>query len=520
MRKSSAIKSTSAIMLLMIVSKITGFLRDVLIASAFGTTYQTDAYNMALIIPSFIFSVFGAAISTTFIPILSDIYKNKGKKEMYSFSNNVMTILMIITFVLCILGICLSPILVKILAPNFTGKTYELTVILSRIAMINLIFMSLNSGFTAILQTLEDFVGPALIGIVLNIPIIIYVLMGNDFGIYGLIGATVIGNGLQILVQVPWLIKHSYKYKVKFNINDKRLKKLLYLVIPVVIGTGVNQINSLIDKMLGSGLPEGSISALNFSSKVNGLVYSIFASAVVTVVYPMLSKEGTNHDKNKFKNYISKSISNIFLIIVPATIGMIILNKPIIEFIFMRGAFNTESVDMTAYALMFLSIGVVFYGTRDVFNRAFYSLQDTKTPMINGVLGVLINIILNLILVKYMGIGGLALATSISAAVTSILLHISLNKKIGSVINKKARWDIVKIIMSSIIMGSVTYFYYNFVVKLNMISNSIVLFSSIFVGILCYGICIIILKPSGFNYFMNIIKSKLKITNKEVVSKE
>lgn len=495
MSKASALKSTSIIMILTIVSKVTGLFRDVLTASAFGTTYETDAYNMALIIPAFIFSILGSAITTTFIPMLSDIFKKSGKKAMYEFANNVMTILMAFTVISSVLGTIFAPEIVKVIAPKFTGETYTLTVLLAKISMINLLFMSLNSGFTAILQTLGDFTAPAILGIVVNVPIIIYIILGNTFGIYGLTVVTVIGNFLQVVVQLPWLFKHEYKYRVAFDLKDTEFRQLMILIVPVVIGTGVNQINSMIDKILGSGLPEGSITALGYASKLNTIAYGIFAVAVVTVVYPLLSKEGMNTDKSMFKEYISKAITNISLIIIPATIGIMILSTPLIKIIFERGAFDMESVNMTSYALLFLSISAPFMGIRDVLNRAFYSLQDTKTPMKNGILGVIVNIILNVILVRFMGIGGLALATSISAIFTTVLLYFSLRGRIGGIISKDSKSDIKKISVASIIMALLTYGFYKFIAQSVINSMILILASTVVVGAAIYGILIIILKP-------------------------
>ncbi len=514
MGNNKVVKSASIVIIITILSKIVGFLRDTLIAKAFGTTFQTDAYNMAITIPNMLFGIFGLAITTTFIPILIETYRDKGKRDMFDFANNVMNILFCVSIVLCALGWVFAPALVRVIAPKFVGKTYDLTVALTRISVINILFMSMNSGYVAILQTLEDFTAPALVGFMMNLPIIGYILMGS-VSIEGLMVVTVIGGAMQVLVQLPWLIKHKYKYKFFINFKDKRIKKMLTLILPILIGASVNQINALVDKTIGSGLPEGSISAMNFAGKVNNLVYSIFGAAIVTVMYPTFASEANEGNMKKFKMYISKSINNINLIMIPATVGIIVLSTPVVKFVFERGEFNQSSVEMTSIALTFYSLGVIFYGMRDILNRAFYSLQDTRTPMINGVIGVVINIVLNLILVQFMGIGGLALSTSISAFVCAMLLMYSLRKKLGNFNGKIILSSSIKIIISSIVMGLVAKFSYGFfILRIGEISS---LFATILISATIYVIMITLLRVKEFFDALKLIKRKLDGRQKNAI---
>ena len=507
MGKNKVVKSASIVITITILSKLVGFFRDTLIAKAFGTTFQTDAYNMAITVPNVMFGIFGLAITTTFIPILIETYRNKGKKEMFDFANNIMNILFGMSILLCAFGWIFAPTLVKIIAPKFDGKTYDLTVALTRISVMNILFMSINSGYVAILQTLEDFTAPALVGFMLNLPIIAYILVGN-VSIEGLMVATVIGGSMQVLVQLPWLIKHKYRYKFFIDFKDKRIKKMLTLILPIVIGASVNQINAMIDKTIGSGLPEGSITALNFASKVNGLMYSIFGAAIVTVMYPTFASEANEGNMKKFKMYISKSINNINLIMIPATVGIIVLSSPVVKFVFGRGQFNQSSIEMTSIALTFYSLGVIFYGMRDILNRAFYSLQDTRTPMINGVIGVVINIVLNLILVQFMGIGGLALSTSISAFVCAMLLMYSLRKKLGNFNGKIILSSSIKIIISSLVMGGMAKLSYGFLIS--RLGDASSLFGTIIISAIVYVIMITLLKVNEFFDALKLTQKKLK----------
>ncbi|AKA67163.1 murein biosynthesis integral membrane protein MurJ [Clostridium scatologenes] len=512
MIKKNLVKSAGIIICIAIISKILGFLRDATIASSFGASLSTDAYIMSLIIPNILFEVIGTAISITFIPILSESYRNNGKDDMFNFSNSIINLLFLICIFLCIFGWIFTPDIVRIIAPKFSGEKYILTIKLTHISIINILFMSITAGYTAILQTLNDFTAPALMGIALSVPIIIYNFLGARFGIYGLVIVTLIGYGLQVIIQIPWIIKNKYKYSLKINFHDSRIKKMLGLIMPILIGVGVDQINSLVDRIMASGLPDGSIASLDFATKVNSLVYSIFAMAIVTVIYPTLSTEGSENNYSNFRRYISKAINNINMLMIPSTIGLVILRFNVIRILFKHGAFNENAVIMTSKALLFLSIGMIFYGIRDVCNRAFYALKDTKTPMINGIFGVCACISMNLVMVPRMGLAGLALANTTSAIVCALFLIKNLRKKINGINGNEILDNGIKIFISSIIMGAGVYGIERFMSQFlyGFRGEIILLICSILVGVTIYFIMLMILGVKEFKFIMKISKNKLK----------
>lgn len=500
MGKNKIVKSATLLTILNLLSKVLGFIRDILIASNYGTTYKTDAYNMAITIPNIVFGIIGIGITTTFIPIFSDILKKQSKEKMFEFANNIMTIVSIISMFLGIIAFIFSEQLVKIIAPNFTGEIYSLTVTLTQISVVNIVFMSLVAGFNAILQTLDDFRATAYMSILINIPIIIYILFVNNLSIIGLTIITVLGNSLQLLIQIPYLYKYGYKYKININLKEKKLYDIVKLLIPVIIGTGVAQINDIVDKMLGSYLPIGSISSLNLAQRINSIIHSVFIATIITIVYPRMSKY-INENINEFKKIISKTIIYILIIIVPTVLIMIILSKEIISIVFERGQFDSRSVNMTSTALIFYSVGTIFYGIRDVLNRAFYSLQDTKSPMKNSIIGVFCNSISNILLVKILGIGGLALGTSISAIVTSLLLINNMEKKIGKTFNKQFYDSIFKIVLISSIIGLELL-----IMKYLGINNLIILLT---VSMITYLLLILILNIDEISELKQLYKKKV-----------
>ncbi len=512
MGKGKLAKAASIVMVLTLVSKVIGFLRDILIASTFGATYITDAYNVALTISDILFALFSLAIMTTFIPLLSETYKNKGKKEMFLFANNIMNILVIILTVLSLLGWAFTPQLVHLIAPRFTGEAYNLTVTLTAITIFNIIFMGITGGYNSILQVLEDFTSPALVGIMLNLPIILYILMGATGGVIGLTIATLAGNILKVVVQLPSLIKHGYRPRYALNIRDTRVHKMVYLLLPVIIGAGSNQINAIVDRMVASGLPEGSISSLNYASKITDVVYVTFATAIVTVIYPYLSREGTSESYVQFKQYIIKAVNSISLIMIPCCVGLIILSTPLVNILFKHGKFDDRAVYMTSLSLIYFCVGLPFYGIRDVFNRALYALNDTKTSTINGVIGVVINIILNLTIVRFIGLRGIALSTSIAAIVCAFLLANSLRRKIGGINGREILKSTFKIAAASLIMGIVVYGVY-YLISAQIAGTRGILTGTVvstMAGILIYLVSLILLKVEEVHEFMDQVKVKLR----------
>lgn len=510
MSKTRLAKAASVIMIMTLVNKAVGFIRDSLVASAFGTTYQTDAYNMAMQINDVLFIMIALAITTTFIPILSEVLAKEGKEEMFNFANNISNILLVLSIIIVFFSYVFAPQIVKVIAPKFRGETYALAVELTRISVISLVFLIINAAYTAILQTMDDFLGPAIVGLLLNLPIIIYIILGAKGGVVGLTIATVLGMCLRTVAQIPFLFKHGFKYKFVLNFKDHRVKRMILLILPVIIGASANQINKLVNNALGSGLPDGSIAALGFGDRVSDVFYSTFAIAIVTVVFPALARTISENDIDGFKKYIVSAINNIFLIMIPCTVGIVILSVPLITVLFKRGVFDDRSVAMTSGVLIFYGIGLPFYSIRDIFNRALYAMQDTKTSTYNGIIAVAINIGLNLLLVRVIGLKGLALSSSIAAAICAALLFRSLDKKIGGIYKRVILKTTFKIISASVIMGFVVKFVYNSTSSLasGNVGVLIGLTISAAIGALSYAILIYLLKVEEFNLLVNQIKHK------------
>lgn len=509
---SSLTKTTIMLMVVTIASKILGFVREIVLASMYGATFYSDAYLVALNIPNTIFATIGVALSTTFIPLYCEI-ESKNKNKTIDFTNNMLNIILVITIVVSILGVVFTEELIRLFAIGFEGETLTVAINFSRILMSATIFIAISEVLKSYLNANGEFKIPAImISIPYNIIVILFIIISSKTSPYILAYGTLIAIASKFLLQLPYAYKLGYRYRKSINIKDEYIKKIIWLVGPILIGVSVNQINAVVDKNLASILGEGSISALNYASKLNGFVIALFISSIASVIYPRLSKLSTESNNDKFTEIVVTSINSIIISVIPLSVGAMVLAKPIVKILFQRGAFDSTATYMTATALIFYSIGMVAYGLRDILGKVFYSLQDTKTPMINGAIAMCMNIILNLILVKYLKIAGLALATSSSAIICILLLFNSLNRKIGYFGQDKIIKTTIKSLISSIIMGGVTYYIYNIlsnILGVGFIQEVIALFGSIGTGAIIYGVLVILLKVEELKMITDIVKKKI-----------
>ena len=505
-------QSAAMIAIFTLISKFLGFLREILIAYTYGSGYETDTYFLAMTATVIIMTTIGAALNTTLVPIFTEIDQKSSKEGKLKFLNNILNVVFLISIILALLGFILSPKIIKILASGFKGEQFDLAVKLNRIGLPIVIFLGFTYVFSGYLHSSEIFGPPAIMGLPYNFVFIIFlVFFAKKDHIEGLMLASVIAASTQFLIQVPAIKYQGYRYSLDVNLEDPYLKKALLLVLPVMIGSAVQQINIIVDKTLASNLVDGSISALTYASRINDLIIAVFVMAITTVVFPMLAKAFSNENYSQVNKIMGLGINIILIITVPATIGMLLLAEPIIKIFFERGAFTEIATLMTSQALIFYSLGLVASSLRMLLNRVYYSFQDTRSPMINGITAVAANISLNLILVESMGHAGLALATSISTTFATLLLFINLRKRLGKIGLKRYLICFFKTLFASIVMGLFVYLIY---FKLTPLLPSVwivellMLLLSVAVGVFIYVIMCSALRVREMRILLRTIVSK------------
>lgn len=448
--------------LITFVSKAFGFARDIIIASTYGATINSDAFFMAQSITGIVTSIILAALGTTFVPVMSDYIVQQPKERTNYFLNNVYSVSLIVTFIICLLGIIFADPLVSIFAPDFSLEAHNLTVQLVKILFPMVILTAILVLDSAKLQNHGNYLVPAAVGFPLNISVILIIIFFSRFyGIYTLAISLVIGTMIQVLCQVPYTKRLGYKFKPTIDLNEEGLRKIGTLLIPIMIGSGIQQINTMVDRIMASGLPTGSIAALNFSNRFSQFVVGILSAAIGSVYYTSMSQYFSLNNEIMFKKMLKNTINISALLIIPASVGLMVLKSPIVKLIFERGVFDSKASEMTATALFYYTIGLVGFLLRDVISRAFYALKDTKTAMVNGSISLILNIVLSIILIKYLELGGLALASSISGITGTILLLFSLKKKIGDFGIREILVCIFKISIASVVMAIMLNIIYN-----------------------------------------------------------
>ena len=501
-------KAALLIMIITIISKIFGFARELTLAYFYGASGVSDAYLIAITIPNSIFALIAAGLVAGYIPMYSRIMQDNGEVAANRFTSNLINILIAFSTIVIILGLLFTEQIVKVFAVGFTGETLTLAVNFTRITLLAIYFIGVITIYSGFLQIKGNYTIPALIGFPLNLIVILSIVISPNTNVLVLAMGFVIAAVAQLLLLIPFMRKANYRPKLVFDIKDEHIKRLAFIAIPIIIGVSVNQINLIVDRTLASSIVVGGISALNYAQKLNGFVQGIFVISITVVLYPIISRMAVKKDIVGFKGALAESITAINLLVVPATVGFMLFASPIVSLLFGRGAFDSDALVLTSYALFFYSIGMIGIGLRDVLTRAFYSLQDTKTPVINATIGVVLNIVLNLILSRYMGIGGLALATSIAAIFTTGLLFVSLRKKIGPLGIKQISISFIKIILASLVMGVLAKLSFDCLTT-SLFSQNLALIVAVLVGAVSYFIIIYFMKIEEVDAISKAVKSRM-----------
>ena len=503
-------KTALVIMIITIFSKFLGFVREVSLSYFFGANNVTDAYLISLTIPGVLFAFVGTALSTGYIPMFSHIKIKEGEEQVIKFTNNIVNILIVLCTIVVVITILFTTPIVKLFATGFSGETLNLAVKFTRISIFGIYFSGLVYIFTSYLQIKNNFVIPASIGFPMNIIIIFSMFVtSKTHNMYLLSIGSVAASLAQLLFILPFVFKKGYKFYFIFNVEDKYLRNLLTIAFPAIIGASVDQLNVLVDRTIASTVAEGGISALNYAAKLSLLVFGLFVTPISIVMFPLVSRMAAENNYEGLKKSLSESISAINFLVIPSTVGVMVFSTPIVEMLFGRGAFDERAVQMTSSALFFYSIGMIGYGLREVLAKVFYSMKDTKTPTTNAVIALLMNIILNIVLSKFLGIAGLALATSISAIVCTGLLFVSLRKKIGSFGLKEISISFIRITIASVIMGAVAKISYNMMIV--VVSKNLSLIGSIIISGMVYFVVTLFMRIKEVHEIVLKIKKVLRI---------
>jgi putative peptidoglycan lipid II flippase len=458
MSKVKLLKNMGSMSFGVFISRIFGLIRDIVMMNFFGTSYVADAFQAGFRIPNLLRLLFGeGALSAAFVPIYNDIGVKQDKAAQIRFAMNMLNILCAILLLLSLLGMAFAPLIVRFIAPGFSGKTYELTVFLTRILFPYLFLIGFSSTLIAILNSHDYFFIPGLSSAFLNIGmlsvfyvfLLLYPQASMEIKIIVFSYGTLFGGILQTIINFPQLKKVGYHFRFFLNLKSDALKIVWQKYIPGIFGLAIREINLVVDTILASLLVTGSITALAMGNRLMQLPLGIIGVSAGVAVLPYFSTCIAQNDWNRLNESLRFSVLSVSYLMLPITAIIIGLGEEFIRILFMRGQFDEISLTMTYQALVFYSLGILFYGINRLLIPVFYADKDTKTPVKISAFIMMLNILLNLILMQIMQHAGLALATSLSAIAQCIILVTVLKKRYVT-IQFDFFTDMIKIFLLSI----------------------------------------------------------------------
>jgi len=444
------------------ISRILGLARDMTIANFFGITAVSSAFSFAFRVPNLLRRLFGeGAMASAFIPLFAEEIHNNDLDSGYKSANIVLTLL---AALLAVIAMVIGAVCLFLALFVFDDFKWQLAMLLTLVMIPYCVFICLTAVCGAMLNTLGHFSRPALAPVLLNISIITFVWLGafflgktHDKLIYTAAIGVLIGGVAQLAFQIPELHKRGFRFKLAWDLAHPFVKNMYFIMAPAVLGAGITQINVMVDGLLAMFVNERGVSVLFFANRLTELPLGIFGVAIATAVLPSLSFFAAKNEKKGFVNAVGFALRYVSFIIIPAAVGLMILGGPIVKLIFQHGEFTAESTDYVVRALRLYAPGLMAFAMLKIIVPTFYALKDTKTPVKVGLATLVLNVILNVILMQFMAERGLALSTTICAYINVSLLLLLLRKKMGPLGMKKVAGSIIKIVITTIIMGWIVW---------------------------------------------------------------
>lgn len=462
------LRSAGLVSVAMAMSRVTGLMREIIMARLFGAGFVYDAFLLGFRIPNLTRDLFAeGALSSAFVPIFTQTLAQKGRKEAAELANLVATALIIVVGLFCLLGIIFSPAWVNLLASGFhqvPGK-FELAVKMTRIMFAFLLLVALAAQAMGVLNACNRFAVPALASTFFNIGSVGFgltlgYLLGPRLGIEPITAmavGVVFGGALQLAWQLPALRAQGFYFRPAFDWSQPLLRKIFRLMGPAIVGNAAIQINVLVITNFASRIPgNGPVSWLSYSFRFMQLPLGLFGVAIASATLPSISRSAGVGDFDEFRRTLSKSLGMLFLLTLPSSVGLIVLGRTMIGAIYQGGKFSAYDTQQTAIALSCYAVGLAGYSALKVLNPAFYALHDARTPMLVSLLSIAVNYLTASLLFRYTGLGhaGLALSTAAVATFGGVALFVILRNRVGGIYGRNLIESVWKITAASAVMGA------------------------------------------------------------------
>jgi putative peptidoglycan lipid II flippase len=510
--KERLVRSAGVVSLAVLMSRITGLVRETVMARLFGAGMVYDAFNLGFRIPNLTRDLFAeGALSSAFVPTFTEYLTKRSKAEAARLANLVATALLIIVGTLCALGMIFAPVLVHLLGAGFTavpGK-FELAVNMTRIMFPFLLLVAMAAQAMGVLNASNVFGVPALASTFFNIGSVTFgIMLGFWLGpklhitpIQGMAVGVVLGGALQLIWQIPSLLKLGYSFRPMIDWMDEGMVRHFKLMVPAILGNAAVQINVAVNTNLASSIYDpqrgfdGPVSWLSYAFRFMQLPLGLFGVAMASAALPAISRSAAAGDMQEFRRTLSHSLGMVFLLTLPSSVGLVVLGKSIIGAIYQGGAFRLYDTQQTAVALSCYAIGLTGYAAIKVLAPAFYALGDARTPMMVSLASVLINYVTatTMIRVVKMSQAGLALSTSAVALFGFVVLFALLRRRTGGLEGRSLLAQVVRVSAASVAMAAVVAFSSYFMEKylgVSRLARLADLALSIPLGLtMYYGVC-------------------------------
>ena len=491
------LKSTFIVGAMTTVSRVFGLIRDVVIARLFGAGVGLDVFIVAFRIPNFLRRLFAeGGFSQAFIPVLSEYKEQRDGNSVKALVDQTSATLGLVLFVVMLLGVFAAPLIITVFAPGFEDTKHVIATDMLRVTFPYILFISLTAFATSILNTYKQFAIPAFTPVLLNLSLIgcaIWLAPKMDVPIKALAWGVLFAGVAQLLFQFPFLMRLNLFPRPGLKRDKEGINRILKLMLPTLFAVSIVQINLLVDTIFASNLVDGSISWLYFSDRMIEFPLGVFGIALATVLLPNLSGEHAKNETEKFSSMMDWALRWVFVIAVPAAIGLAVLAIPILATLFQYGEFTTYSAIMTGKSLLAYSLGLPAFILIKVFVTGFFSRQNTLTPVKIGAFAMIANIGFNFLLVGPFAHVGLALATSMSAILQAILLYWLLRKE--GVYRPKPGWfkfslQIIVSVSSMaclihyFVAGAEEWFAWNMIQRIGQLTLGILVGASCYISVL------------------------------------
>ena len=509
-----------------VLSRITGFIRESMLSWKVGLSWAQDAYIAAFTVPDLMYTLLvGGTISAALIPVLSAFLERDEEEEGWKATSTFINIIFSGMLLLCILGIFLAPYIIPVVTPGFADKspqTKELAVTLTRILFPSVSFIMLAGICNGVLNSYRKFAAAAYGPSIYNIGCALSIFLFADDNSKSMVKVAVgvaCSAALYFLFQFSFAFRNFKFYRFRFDIGNQNFIKLFKQAVPSLMSSSIVQVNVIISTAFVSlSAMQGSLAAFRNANTVWQLPYGIFAMGIGTAVLPTLSRKFAAGDFDDYRNILTKSLTSVLFLSMPSAIGFIILREAIVRAVFKWGGrFDEHSVVIVAGILVYFSLAMITQSIVATINRGFYAVHDTKTPLFVGIAAVFLNFGFGYLFYKTTGLGaaGMALSYSIISTVNSVMLIILINRKVNGIYLNKFLVFILKTASASAAMGIVLYFLNRIPVHLGTKPLQLsFLLCEILAGSIVYLVVMLLLKAEEALYFMNIIRERLKLPAK------